>query len=242
MAVLITRPAHQAGNLRAELARRGMKYLLFPTLEIAPLPVEAWNQSLFTFPTVQKIIFVSANAVAPLLPFREFLLKATQIFAIGPGTGRTLQDYNIQARTPALGQFHSEGLLSLPELQLVAGENIIIFSGEGGRTLLAEVLAQRGALLRKIAVYQRICPELPLSTLHQWQNGLIHCIISTSTESLQNLYQMVGVEGRSWLCQQRLLVVSEAMTLLAQALGFRQKSILAENASDGAILAALMKN
>lgn len=231
---IITRPIHQAKNLSAQIENLGGKSLLFPTLNIQPLSLEG---KIDLFPQIDKVIFTSANAVCSVMPHWEKIQPIPAVFAIGSGTAKALANFQIFAKTPTKAEFNSEGLLKLPELQTVKNQCIVIFSGVGGRELLLEELTKRGAKVEKIAVYRRECPALP-DTFPPSEN--ISLIISTSSESLKNLWQMAGAKGQVWLSQQPLLVISKSMATLAQELGFKCKALVANNASDEAILVAIV--
>jgi uroporphyrinogen-III synthase len=230
---LITKPEHQAKNLCAQIENLGGRCILFPTLTIKTLPAEQIAKAISQLSSTDKIIFTSANAVHPVIPHWSALSSAA-VFAVGPGTASALANLQITAKIPT--EFSSEGLLALPDLQTVHHQQIVIFSGIGGRTRLQEELKKRGATVQKIAVYQRECPVLtaifpPIEK--------ISLVISTSEESLKNLWAMVGPEGQTWLKEQRLLVISTEMQRLAQRLGFKHPAIRADNASDEAILLRL---
>ena len=52
-------------------------------------------------------------------------------------------------------RFDSEALLELPQLTDVNGRRVIIFRGDGGRELLGETLAARGASVEYVSCYRR---------------------------------------------------------------------------------------
>lgn len=239
----ITRPAPQAQNLCANIEILGGNCIVFPTLEISPLPE---LQSLLT-PTlsrlanIDKVIFLSANAVRLVMPYWPNSCKTPQVFAIGPGTAKALAEFRIESSIPKTEAFHSEGLLSLLEQQVVAGQQIVIFSGLNGRMLLADTLKARKARVQQVALYQRTMPRVDFQAhSSHWQLRTIALIISTSSESLRNLWRMAGNQGQSWLRNQRLLVISPSMAELARELGFLFSPLIAANASDSAILEALL--
>lgn len=241
LSLLITRPAQQSAPLMRKVTELGGKAWLFPTLEIIPHSPAQLKSILTPKSYWDKVIFTSANAVYPIMPFWPALTCHPQIFAIGSGTARALAEHQIDARLP-VEDFSSEGLLSLPEFQSINQQRLVIFTGRAGRNFLAPQLRQRGALVRMVPVYERSCPRLVLDEAYQeWQQlGLPVIIISTSSESLRNLCSMTKTAAsRSWLYQQQLLVISPRMRQMAHNLGFQQPAWLAANASDEAIIEAL---
>ncbi len=239
---LITRPAHQSAKLSAQIAALGGHCLLFPTIDIKFLPK---SEDLIAFQHqtsgIDKIIFVSSNAVLAVMPHWPNHANSAEIFALGSGTAATLASFKIAAKLPQNKAFNSEGLLDLPQLQAVSQQTIVICKGVGGRQLLTEVLRARGARVKELSVYQRSCPAIEMtSILKQWQQSHFDFIISTSCESLENLSTLLGHQGQAWLHEQQLLVISPSMQILAKKLGFKPPAILAENASDEAILNAAL--
>lgn len=235
---LITRPEHQAKNLYTQIKDLGGQGILFPTLIIQPFSSEQIIQSINHLPSIiDKIIFTSKNAVHFVMPHWKKITSHPAVFAVGPSTLKALANFEIIAKMPLMAQFNSEGLLNLRALQAVDNQQIVIFSGVGGRTLLADELVKRGAHVKKIAVYKRECPIFT-GVFPPSEN--ISLIISTSSESLKNLWKMVDRENQIWLSKQELLVVSEDMKMLALELGFQHMPLVANNASDEAILSAIL--
>ncbi len=235
---LITRPAHQSQNLCSSIETLGGHCIAFPTVEILPLPGHESLLANIDFSKIDKIIFVSANAVHPVMSYWPMNYKPF-VFAIGPGTATALTEHKVECQLPIEGQFTSEGLLALPELQSVAREKIIVFSGLGGRTVLAQALITLGAEVQQIAVYQRARPRIALPPDIIERQPPVDLIISTSRESLINLWQ-IAEHNQPWLRQQQLLVISPGMTVLAKELGFQLSPLMAANASDHALLTQLL--
>ena len=134
---------------------------------------------------------------------------------------------------------HSEGILALPVLQNIDGVKIAIFCGENTRPLLKNALIERKAIVDEVICYRRRCPDVNVAqTLMDWQNDGVNLIISTSQESLENLWRLFGNMGGEWLLHTPLLVISPAMATRAEQFGFRS-IIVASGASDEAICTAL---
>ena len=241
LTLLITRPAQQSVHLMDKITEQGGKAYLFPTLEIISHSASQLKSILTPKSYWDKVIFTSANAVYPIMPFWSALTCQPQVFAIGSGTARALAEYQINARQPR-EDFSSEGLLSLPELQGIEQQRLVIFTGRAGRNFLAPQLRQRGALVRIVPVYERRCPRALLDKVYQeWQQAGLQVIVSTSSESLGNLCSMTkSSDARSWLYQQQLLVISPQMKQMAHNLGFKHQARVAANASDEAIVEQLV--
>jgi len=244
MGILVTRPERQAEELCRLIEAQGGRAIRFPTLEILPSRDPAAALAVIDhLDDYELAIFTSANAVSlglELLLSRRPLPPDWPVFAIGKATARALAKYGIDnCRTSGRGA-DSEALLALPELQAVAGKGIVIFRGEGGREVLGETLRARSARIGQAVVYRRSKPAFcPDDLLQYWARGEIQAVIATSNESLQNLLAMVGAAGRLWLLDTPLVVVSERARSLALQLGFSHLPLLAREASDAAIVAAL---
>jgi uroporphyrinogen-III synthase len=141
--------------------------------------------------------------------------------------------------TPA-GRFDSEALLALLPPEAVRGRTVLLFRGEGGRELLAETLAARGARVVPAICYRRTRPAQPdPAALAQLARGAIDVAIVTSSESAENLVALAGEAGRERLLSTPLVVVSERTRDSCRALGFRGPITVAARADDEALLAAL---
>ncbi|MHB1293119.1 MAG: uroporphyrinogen-III synthase, partial [Sulfuricella sp.] len=142
--VVVTRPAHQAGNLAELIERAGGRAILFPTLEIFDAqdmgPLSGAIDRLEQF---DLAIFISPNAVNKAM--NQVLAKRAwpqglRCAAVGKGSGKALERFGCEGVLVPQGRFDSEALLALPELQDMAGKRVVIFRGEGGRELLGDEL------------------------------------------------------------------------------------------------------
>lgn len=246
LGVLVTRPQHQAQNLCQMITAAGGVALPFATIAIYPA------QDLNALTTVIKqldqydiAIFLSANAVyytSKLIQQHwRTLPKNLKIAAIGTGTRSALKKATFPVHLLPRQHFNSEGLLALPELQQVSDQKIILFAGENGRTLLADTLTQRGAIVDKALAYRRVKPDTDSTAIiKQWQQGKIDVVVCTSNESLLNLFAILGTKGQTMLIKTPIVGISGRLKPLAKKLGFTKQPIIADNADDGAIIKALM--
>lgn len=245
MGVVVTRPSHQAETLCQMIEELGGTPIRFPTLEIlAPRNPAAVLAVIDRLDDYDLAIFTSPNAVEralPLIEARGGLPPGLEKAAIGKGSARALARHGLSVDwLPETSD--SEGLLALPPLQAAAGKNIVIFRGEGGRELLGETLAARGARVDYAEVYRRARPAAnPGELIRRWQRGEIQAVIVASTESLQNLFDLLDATGQQWVRDTPLVVVSERTRQAAQALGVRRRPVLAGEAGDEALVAALLQ-
>lgn len=245
--ILITRPVQQAQSLVVQLETLGAKVYLLPTIEIAdvedPASVQADIKQLADF---AMAIFVSPNAVKKVVPLIRHVWPKwptqVQIAAIGASTARAIYAEQLSVDVSPSEQFNSESLLALSALQKVAGKKIIIFCAAGGRDLLASALRERGAQVTESYVYRRLLPAATnIADLPIGQSDSIDIIVCTSNSGLRNLVTLIGQGNRQWLINMPLLVISPRMMALAKTLGFVKRPQVADNATDEAIVTALLQ-
>ncbi len=245
LGVLVTRPEPQATGLCQLIEQQGGVALRCPTVVIAE--PRDWTPALAVLDRLAEVdlaIFTSVNAVErawPLIRERGGFPPELGIAAIGPATARALQRLGAPTILIPETGFTSEALLALPRLQQVAGQAIVIVRGAGGRELLAEILSQRGARVAGAEVYRRERPAVDGAMLRErWARGEIGAVVATSSETVRNLFDLLGFEGQHYLQESPLIVASSRIQRLAVALGC-QRLECARDASDAAILDALLQ-
>ena len=225
--ILLTRPRGQNNELKNKLSAKAFIVSVFPCIEIERVTYEV--------PQITPdslVIFTSQNAV------RFFDGKSSkQTFAIGPSTQSALEKNDISSCLPL--QFNSEGLLALDALQNIKGKKIFIICGENPRPLLSDTLTQRGATVELVHCYRRIQPVYTAEEIEPIVQQHFDALVSTSTESLNNLNELL-TQHRSWLYNQPLLVISDKMKALAMDLGFISKIIVCKDATNESIVDSLM--
>lgn len=245
MGVLVTRPAHQADSLCRLIEACGGMAIRCPALLISE--PQDWTPALAIFDRLAEIdvaIFTSANAVdrsLPLIRERGGWPPRLEIAAIGQATAQALARHGVVNCLQPQAGFNSEALLALPRLQNVVGQRVVIVRGEGGRELLVETLTARGATVIYAEVYRRERPTGDVGVLLQrWQRGEIGAVVAASSETLLNLFDMLGIAGQDDLRKTPIITVSARTRQLAATLGCHFPR-LAQAASDDAIAAALLE-
>jgi uroporphyrinogen-III synthase len=245
--LLVTRPAAQSARLCALLETAGYEAISLPAIEILdPVNLYELEAVCDELDSYDLAVFVSVNAVQKGVEFvldRREWPEQTAIATVGASSAEALLPYGLSTDYVPRQQFNSEALLALDELQDMTGQRVIIFRGNGGREYLHDTLTDRGAEVGYVEAYRRACPVVDeVAMLKLLRPGYLDYIIVTSNETLQNLFEMAGAAGQPLLSETPLVVVSQRQSMLARQLGFKQVPLLAANASDAAIVAAVKEN
>ena len=222
--IVVTRPAQQSGPLAERISAAGGHPILFPVLEIIDTPdLQPLIDVSARLEDYQLAVFISPNAVvrtmSQVLPRRIWPARL-RVAAIGKGSVRELERFGVTGVIAPARYFDSEHLLELPELQTVAGQRVVIFRGDGGRELLGDTLAARGARVDYIECYRRTRPDADAAPLLQaWAGDALHAVTITSSEGLRNLFAMVGQSGQLRLQQTPVFAPHPRIAAVARELG-----------------------
>jgi len=223
--VLVTRPREQASALAALILEAGGEPILFPAIEIASPAdpdrfhgiadrLEQFDLAIFISPTAVQRTFDLLHARDPGRRWPGHL----RVAAIGGGSGRELERQGFTAVLVAPGDADSEALLASPELGDVRGKGIVIFRGEGGRELLGDTLAARGARVEYAQSYRRARPSVS-ATEPAWARKALDAVTVSSSEGLANLDALLRAWRRDWLRESPLFVPHARVAAQAARLG-----------------------
>ena len=237
--IVVTRPREQAAELARRIEALGGKSIVFPLLEITPLPDQRPLQAAIArLHEFQLAIFISPNAAR--LGMQAILAAgklpaSVRVASVGPGTSKVLHGLGVREVLAPQLQFDSEALLALPELQEVKGWRVAIFRGESGRELLGDTLQARGASVEYVGCYQRGKPQQDVSPLLV---NLPDAITASSSEALGYMGEMLGEAGKKKFANVPLFVPHERIAQSAKTLGWR--NIIATAGADDGLLAGLV--
>jgi uroporphyrinogen-III synthase len=237
--IVVTRPRDQAAQLARSIEQAGGIPLLFPLLDITAVQdTRELNQQISRLAQFDLAIFISPNAVNYGIAAIRAVSKIPQtlrIATVGQGSAKALRELGIADVIAPTAHFDSEGLLALPELQNVAGWQVMIFRGESGRELLGETLNARGAMVEYATCYRRSKPQLDASVLLA---AAPDAITVTSSEALGYLWQLLNQSDRKALRNTPLFVPHARIAGLARDQGWAQVQVTASG--DDGMLSALI--
>lgn len=222
--ILNTRPEAQADSLNQMISAAHGLPLSCPALGIVAT-APTWLAHLPEWTEVDQALFTSVNAVNQAFQcFAHHRLtwpSTIHTTAIGQSTAGAMRA--LQVRVDNIPEFaDSEHLLKLPAFQHVQDKTLLLFKGEGGRTLIAETLTARGARLIELAVYRRTMPCLDQSQLNAWwRNKEVDIILFTSQQAMHNIFCLFGNEAHAWLSRIPCIVISERLAEAATLLGMQ---------------------
>lgn len=238
--IAITRPVEQAHKLTQLIEDSGGEVISFPLIEITGLhDYSAFETAIANIADYDWIIFISSNAVQHGMPrlLQQGIPPGIKFAAIGPVTAQALQTFGVEQVLTPKDRFDSESLLSLPDMQDISGESVMIVRGVGGREVLADTLKARGAKVTFAECYQRINPQTNCQILEQaYTQQKLHAVVVTSSEAMRHLLDLA--QDSTWLKHITLCVnhVRIAEQPLALALQVR----VAEAPGDAAMLQTLL--
>lgn len=226
-AILIVRPAGLGDALASMIRAEGGEPILLPAIVIlsAPRP-ERLATLIARLHTFEWAIFVSPSAAregAKIVRATRHWPPGVRMAAVGRGTADALAELGMKDVLAPAAPGDSDALAALPELQEMAGQNVVIFRGDGGREHLGSVLAQRGARVEYAECYRRARPAVDMSGfLARLHAGRVQAICAASGEALRNLLEMSGAENRSLALAMPVFVPHPRVAEAAREMGFTQ--------------------
>ncbi|HJU08996.1 MAG TPA: uroporphyrinogen-III synthase [Rhodanobacteraceae bacterium] len=184
------------------------------------------------------LVFTSPAAVrfaATLLPLRT----CARVIAPGAGTAAALKHAGLK-EVAIPGRTDSEGVLALPELQRVRGLTLGVIGAPGGRELLQQELAARGARITVAHVYERVAARLDRRRFEPLlRNRSALYVPLSSVETLRHLLKALPMAPRRKLLAGTAIASSARLQCAAKDAGFA-RVLRAASAHDHDLIAAIV--
>ncbi len=199
--IVVTRAAAQAQDFIEQLAEQGAEPLSFPTLEIVPPPNwEALDTAIEHIESYDTLIFTSVNGVSYLRQrLRDLkkdlrLLKGIYICAIGPGTAKAIEDWDLRVDLIP-DEFKAEGLLEKLTEHGIKGKRFLIPRALEAREVLPDELRRMGGEVDVVPAYQAVRPVYSDEDIERFLNrGAIDMLTFASASTLRHFVEIIGKE------------------------------------------------
>ncbi|MFQ5587482.1 MAG: uroporphyrinogen-III C-methyltransferase [Nitrospiria bacterium] len=199
--IVVTRAAAQAQDFVRQLSEQGAEPLVFPTLEIVPPPAwDALDAAIGQIESYDTLIFTSVNGVAffrrRLRELRKDLrlLKGIFICAIGPGTAKALEDWDLRVDLIP-DEFKAEGLLEKLAARGVPGRRFLIPRALEAREILPDELRRLGGTVDVVPAYQAVRPVYSDADIAGFLGrGPIDVLTFASASTLHHFVEIIGQE------------------------------------------------
>ncbi len=235
--VISLRPSGGHAPVRRAAAALGARVLPVSTLKLVPVDAGPALAAALACPIV---VFTSPAAVAFAQGPQPLPSRAGQRWlAVGSGTAAALHRAGIRAVTVPEGRADSENLLALPELQSLPGRDVGVVTAPGGRGLIGETLAHRGARVHLAEVYRRaaLAPSpARLRRLDELPDA--SALLVSSAEAFDGLWSRLPPAARARWAARPAVASSPRLAAALAAQGFAA-IVLAEGAAPSRLLAAL---
>ena len=239
--VVITRPRSQAESMARGMRQHGATVILFPTIEIVPTtdttPIDRAIDSLQDF---DWIVFTSVNGVsvfAEQIEQRNHQLAfgGARIAAIGPATAEELERRGTKPHfVPS--EFVAD---RIPDgMGDVAGLRVLLPRAARARKDLARELANRGAVVNDLAIYDTAAPEVDAEEMQELERG-VHVVTFTSSSSVEHFMEITGTRASHILKNAVIACIGPITAKTADELGL-QVGLVAERYTTDGIIAALV--
>lgn len=166
--VAVTRARPQAGKLATRLRELGAAVVETPVVSIQFRDNEAVGAiaaRVAAGGAFDLICFTSANGVDAFFTALEDVaadtrvLAETQLAAVGTATAEALRRYGVIADFVP-DRATAEGLLELLSKQALEGRRVLVAVASGARPVLADGLAEQGAMVERVDLYDTIATPL----------------------------------------------------------------------------------
>ena len=164
LTILITRPRHQAKEIRELLSEKGAEVVSMPAIEIKGLPdYGPLDKAIQELGTYDYIVFTSVNGVTEFMRRLFELGKDARALSglitvsIGPRTAKELASHGIKSDLIPK-KFVAESLLETFPDDL-SGKKILIPRALEAREILPEGLSERGAKVDVVPAYRTVGAE-----------------------------------------------------------------------------------
>lgn len=201
--MLVTRAAHQAGNLSEGLRGLGATPVEVPVIEVRPpTSLDALDRALRELDSYDWLVLTSTNTVAALeeralsLGIRLSGSNSMKIAAIGAGTAAAARRAGLVITLVPVS-YVAESLIEGLSTQ-VLGKRILLARAEVARDVIPDALQALGAEVDVVDAYRNALPDEAPGQLRRGLTEGIDAVTFTSSSSATHLSQASRLAGLAW--------------------------------------------
>jgi uroporphyrinogen-III synthase len=244
VSVAVTRPPHQAGELRDLVEAEGGRAILFPTIEILP-PADwsAADRAIDGLDAFNGVIFTSPNGVSHFIERAAgrgkapASLRAKSTYAVGEATAKALADCGVSV-TAMPERFTSADLVKLLGGSVLEGKSFLFPAGNLTPPALADGLRKMGAAVETVDVYTTAAP--PHDDVDNFfamvRDGKVSWITFTSPSAVGNFAKIfTGGRAGTIRTMSRIAVIGPTTAHAAEEAGFRPDAVAQKSTAGGLV-------
>lgn len=223
--VISLRPRGEHDAVRKAAARAGAKLLALSPWRLQARDDDAARTALQHALRCSRVVFTSPAAVKFAQSLQPLQAQRNQHWlAVGAGTANALRRAGIEhPQHPR--RMDSEGLLALPALRDFAGD-VGLVTAPGGRGLIADALAQRGARIVRADVYARAPAKIPAAALHALRTlDAPAVVLVSSAEALHATLAQLDGQHRAHLLRHPAAAAGTRLRDVAAQAGFERIAV-----------------
>ena len=229
--IILTRPAGQNQSLRDYFEKQNWQVMEKPCLSIDSNPDLCTKQMSQHLLSCDFMVVTSVNA----LRFEPLPSPLPKAYGIGPATQRKLEALGAQSlEIPR--QFSSDGLINLLKQQDLHNKDIALLSRLHSQSPIRHFCETQAKSCQLWETYQSNTTIIDFSDVSTSGPATI---VFTSLLGLKSWLNQLPLTHRNWFKQQQTLVVSKNMLAFCQSWGMMEVPLLADNATDQAIIARI---
>ncbi len=199
--IAITRPEAQTADFVAALRQAGAVPIIFPTIQIAPIPNNSpLDSALRNLKRYDWVIFTSVNGVKVALDrMREIdlapsALNVCQIAVIGPATAAALMEHGVRVDVQPTEYIAEAIVVALAGNKPLAGQRFLLLRADIARPTLRDELIASGANVDEIPVYHTVRGNPDPSAYAELRAG-IDVLTFTSSSTVRHFFDLLGDEA-----------------------------------------------
>lgn len=230
-AIILTRPEGQNQQLSDYFQQQAWQVIEKPCLHIERNPKLSSEEMKKHLLSCDIMIVTSANA----LRFETLPSPLPKSYAVGPATRRKFEILGLQSpHIPE--QFSSRGLIELLKHQQIQKKDIALLTRLHSQSPIRHFCEKQAKSCTVWETYQSTAAIIDFSSL---PSSTSTTIVFTSALGLKSWLDQLPPPYYDWFKQQKTLVVSENMLAFFQSWGMMKTPLLADNATDQAIIACI---